>query len=205
MRSPLSEGPFLSPSVYSEQPDQGENQSRRHRPFSGFFNGRSALSSRGYNAQLSNASNASTPSMPRFFMPHVDDESQSASSPRSLLSMRVGPTAPPSMGSRTHSMASFNGGGIRGLALPARAQVLDYGGNVPFVPGAEAPREESQAIKTTSQRRRRRHHGPRWTPKHAEGKIWFPSMASVEARKKLFHAVVSGTLLAIILIVCMLS
>ena len=205
MRSPLSQGPFLSPSVYSEQPEQAEPPTRRHRPLSSFFRGSSVLG-RNHNAQPSNVSNTSTPRMPGPFAAHVSDEPDSVSSPSSMLSMRVGPTAPPSFGSRTHSMASFPGGGLRGLALPARAQVLDYGGHVPFPADAEAqqlPRDESPTGKTTtSQRRRRRHHEPRWVPKHAEGKVWFPALAPREARKKFFHAAVCGTLLAIILIVC---
>ena len=204
MHSPFSQGPILSPSVYSEQPAQAEQPARRHRPLSSFFRGSSVLG-RNHDARLSNISSTSTPRMPAPLAPHARVELEPPSSPSSMLSMRVGPTAPPSFGSRTHSMASFNGGGLRGLALPARAQVLDYGGHVPFAADAEPqlPRDESPTGKTTtSHRRRRRHHEPRWVPKHAEGKVWFPALSPLKARKKFFHAAVTGTLLAIILIVC---
>ena len=202
MRSPWSQAPPISPSIYSEHPEQQQEPPRRHRPFSSFFNGTSTVN-RGQAPQPSNASVVSTPRMPRPFMTHANGSTQSVLTPNSLLSMMVGPTAPPSSGSHTHSTASFNGGGLRGLALPARAHVLDYGGNVPVGTEPYMPRDPSPASKTTgSHRRKKRHHEPRWVPRHSRGKVWFPALESMDARKKFFHACVSGTLLAIILIVC---
>ena len=48
----------------------------------------------------------------------------------------------------------------------------------------------------------RRRRVPRWVPKHAKGKAWFPAMRYSAVRVKVFHAVVSGSLLMLILIVC---
>ncbi|MCJ1442946.1 MAG: hypothetical protein MMC23_003443 [Stictis urceolatum] len=47
----------------------------------------------------------------------------------------------------------------------------------------------------------RRRRVPRWVPKHAKGKAWFPAMRYSAVRVKVFHAVVSGSLLMLILIV----
>ena len=116
-------------------------------------------------------------------------------------------------------MASFPGGGLRGLALPARARVLDYGGNVPVpmgdaaVPPPLQPRQPSpfqpgqrdrslSTRATAGSKPRPKPRDPRWVPRHASGKVWFPALESPAARTKFFHACVSGTLLAITLIVC---
>ena len=196
MQSSQDQGPLLSPSVYSEPPEQAAH---RYRPLSGFFNGRSVLAGRNRSGQ---PSNATTPRTPAFFLGHHSNALR-MDSPSSMLSMRVGPTAPPSHSSRAGSMASFNGGGLRGLALPARAQVLDYGGNMPFTMLSETHSADALGRTTTSSgQRRRKRSEPRWVPKHSSGKVWFPALALPAARKKFFHTVITGTLLAIILIVC---
>ena len=170
--------------------------------------------------------------LPRLDMSHLSPgPSPSQRSPTSTRSV-IDPTLSPEMSARPLSSVTqrspvspleYEHEAPSRLTL---AHVLDYGGNIPInhVPPEtqrQLPRFHSISSnrRWPSQRNQQgaRTSGPRstqsrnqtqperrarWIPKHSRGKVWFPAMESSAVRTKFFHAIVSGSILALVLVTC---
>lgn len=117
------------------------------------------------------------------------------------------------------------------LRRPSVARVIDYGGNVPLTQISPEPQRHSPCFTALGSRRRQENQRqgsrpsarserrrraqnqvqtqtcsggyPRWKPKHCRGRVWFPAMESSAVRSKLLHTLVSGAILALVLLTCM--
>ena len=188
-------------SVYSEMSDPRAR--RPHRPFSGFFNGVSVVGSQRNGVHRSGSKPPSNRTSRRFSplrLSHLNLSLPALRSPSSTRSV-IDPSTTPSTSGRGMSTVSFIS--VNPLTSPVRARVLDYGGNMPISMDPALQREMSRSSRPSpSDRQRRRRQGPRWVPRHSKGKVWFSAMESSAVRTKVFHSIVSGAILAIVLIVC---
>lgn len=200
-----SSRPALAPSASSIYSEVSDPRARRaHRPFSGFFNGRSVVGSQRSSTHRFGSKPPSNRSSRRFSplrLSQLNLSLPTARSPSSTRSM-IDPSASLSTSARSMSAVSFTSASP--LASPAQARVLDYGGNMPISMDPTLQRDMSQASRPSlSERQRRRpRRAPRWVPRHSKGQVWFPAMESSAVRTKVFHTIVSGAILGIVLIVC---
>lgn len=161
--------------------------------FSAFFHGTSVLTDRtGRPSQHGHKPfRGSPPSvLPRLDMSHLDmSAAPSQRSPTSTRSL-IDPSSTPASSASPFSVASFDRSpGISPLS--AQAHLL-------------SPRtydlEPEPIIRRKTARRVR--HAPRWQPRHSSGRVCFPFMRKKGMRGKVFYCILSGSILAISLIIC---
>ena len=195
-----------TPSIYSEISNP---QERVHRHFSSFFSSTSAISSRSNSTRQPSPkpSDDGPPRLPRLNLSSISTRAptlRSPSSTRSIIDPSSSPltSSSPMASTRRISAISFQENPLLiEFTAPPQARVLDYGGNIPVIPEPQVVRQPTRGNRARDhlQRRGRR---PRWIPKHSRGKVWFPAMENSQVRTKVFHCIISGSLLSIILITC---
>ena len=195
-----------TPSIYSEVSDP---RLRVHRPFSSFFSGTSTVSSRSDSTRQSvpKPSDDGPPRLPRLNLSPMSTAAPTLRSPSSTRSI-IDPASSPITSARRISAISFRENPLLlDFIAPPQARVLDYGGNMPVNLEDRVQRNTSGASRTSRARDHLRQRGrrPRWIPKRSRGKVWFPAMENTAVRTKVFHCIVSGSLLAMILITCKFS
>ena len=194
MRMPWDQSRASSPSIYSEISEDRIAAQRRSSPF---FNPITAYSERSFRVRQDRVPkpvSTNSPQLPRLDMSHLNTSGTVLRSPTSTRSI-IDPSGSPARTDRALSTFMIDGS-ERGPVYPAEAHVLDYGGNSPI---DQLPERNAS---THPSRRRRRRREPRWIPRHSRGKIFFPAMKNQAVRNKVFHCIVSGSILAITLIVC---
>ena len=203
-----------TPSIYSEISDP---RARAHRPFSSFFSGTSTIGTSTISSRSNNTRRLSPkpsednhPRLPRVTQLSLSPMSVGPPTMRSPSSTRsiIDPSSSPLTSTQRMSTITFREDPlVLDFTVPSPARVLDYGGNLSIIAEPPVVRQTSGASRTSRARdhlrQRSQRSRPRWIPKHSRGKIWFPAMENAAVRTKLFHAIVSGILLVIILITCM--
>lgn len=199
---------------------------RTHRPFSSFFHGESVINGFGVVNQQERAQShhkhtrtvdTSTPPM-RGHSPGAHPALRSPTSTRSIID----PSASPANSVRQLSPAATSASAARSpfsfVDQLTHARVIDHGGNVPLSQVSPTQRQapfrfpsgrtqrstgpRSQRQQSSRSDRSTNSNRPRWIPRHAPGKVWFPSLQSSAVRGKFLHVLVSGFILAVVLIIC---
>ena len=174
-------------------PRSNEVQQGSRNRFSAFFHGTSVLTDRTgrpsqHGRKLFRVGSPFV--LPRLDMSHLDvSAAPSHRSPTSTRSL-IDPSSTPASSASPLSISTFDRSpGISPLS--AQAHLL-------------SPRTYDVEPEPVTRRKtaRRVRPGPRWRPRHSNGRVCFPFMRKRGMRGKVFYCVLSGAILAISLIIC---